>query len=88
MIAKLIKQWRCEHPMFDQDIEQTALGVTLGWCLTPCVEYEWTKTCRLCGKVRKSRGYLPRRVDDTPRDDNGWPLNPDGSKMKIAEGGR
>jgi hypothetical protein len=85
VIPKFIKRIFCKHDMFDQHISQKTLGVCLGMTFLPEVEYEWTKTCKKCGRVKKTRGYLMRSLDKTPRDKADWPLNPDGTKMEISK---
>lgn len=67
-------------------IEQKTLGVTLGWSGKPEVLRQSKLHCNLCGQdYWASPGYMPyKELEKTPRNNSGWPLNADGSRMKIA----
>lgn len=55
-------------------------GVTLSWTGKPEPVFVWRNDS---GKIR-TVGYLPRSLTGhVKRDENDWPLNPDGTKMQI-----
>lgn len=79
---------RAAHPTCKHERErvvETIEGVTLGWSALPEVSRCWTHTCLTCGRTYKNFGYLPRKVCKTPRDKDDWPLNPNGTRMPIAQ---
>jgi len=78
--------WKCDDKFIQINktwsIEQKCLGATLSWAATPVPLYKWTKTCLKCGRKEITSGYVP--LKSFPKDENGWPLNEDGTKMEIA----
>ena len=70
-------------------IRDETLGVSLGWNAKPVVIHKSLCKCLRCGADFWTKpGYRPGGFYDTPRDENGWPLNEDGSKMEIYEGSK
>lgn len=76
-----LKRLRCTHPRYA--VKEIGRSVCLGWDALPHVRYEWEKTCRDCGSVIHTDGYVPNDPT-TKRDASGWPVNEDGSRMKIV----
>lgn len=83
-IIRCLIRRRCEHEQ-EACVGHEILGVTMAWSGRPVVEHRWTMRCEACGRTRTSRGYLPRELRNDPLDTDGWPLNPDGSRMEIAK---
>lgn len=83
MFGWLRRKPPCTHPWMSWDILENRIdGVTLGWDARPQV-YEITKIrCGICGHHFERGGY--DKHDKTPRNEKGWPLNPDGSRMQLA----
>lgn len=61
-------------------------GCHLGWEGRVHPIEQDTLSCNLCGETFKGkRGYVPASLQKVKRDERDWPLNPDGTRMKIAE---
>jgi hypothetical protein len=71
-------------------LTETVVGATLNWALRPDLYFEWTGVCKHCGEPIITQGLASPWRDDLhwprgyTRDDNGWPVDPDGRKVEIA----
>jgi hypothetical protein len=79
--------WRNRWPFHKHDfteyVSRECEGATIGWRLNvvPCYSITWR--CQ-CGKTKTETGMLLPLVDFI-KDKDGWPLNADGSRMRIAK---
>ena len=62
--------------------QMECVGVVLSWAGRPEPYFHWSKERGFKGTY----GYLPRSLTaHIKRNENDWPLNEDGTKMKIWE---